>query len=168
MKKRIVVSQRDITDCGAACLVSIASYYHLRIPVTRVRQYAGTNKQGTTISGLIDAAEKLNFQTKVGKGTVDSLSKIPLPAIAHIKLASGLHHYVVVYKIEKKLVTIMDPAQGRLYKEKIGDFLKKWTGIIVILLPGDKFKKGDRNISVLQRFWQLVNPHRVLMLQSLI
>jgi len=52
---------------------------------------------------LIEAAEKLNFQTKAGRGNSDSLSKIPLPAIAHIKLANGLNHYIVVYKITQNM-----------------------------------------------------------------
>ncbi|MFR1445749.1 cysteine peptidase family C39 domain-containing protein, partial [Acinetobacter baumannii] len=42
MKKRIKIKQRDITDCGAACIASVAAYYRLQLPVSRVRQYAGT------------------------------------------------------------------------------------------------------------------------------
>ncbi|HUM88961.1 MAG TPA: cysteine peptidase family C39 domain-containing protein [Prolixibacteraceae bacterium] len=45
------IKQRDITDCGAACLASIAAYYKLRIPVSRIRQMAGTDKKGPTYSG---------------------------------------------------------------------------------------------------------------------
>ncbi|NNL01128.1 MAG: hypothetical protein HKP39_02505, partial [Eudoraea sp.] len=37
---RITIKQHDITDCGAACLASIASYYELHIPIARIRQYA--------------------------------------------------------------------------------------------------------------------------------
>jgi len=168
MKKRIIISQRDITDCGAACLVSVAAYYHLQLPVTRVRQYAGTDKQGTTILGLIEAAEQLNFQAKGARGNPDSLLKIPLPSIAHIKLANDLHHFVVIYKITRKNITIMDPAEGRLYNEKTENFLKKWTGIIIILLPDDNFKKGNHRVSTFQRFWELINPHRNMMLQAMI
>ncbi|MBS1599721.1 MAG: peptidase domain-containing ABC transporter [Bacteroidetes bacterium] len=167
-RKRIIVRQRDLTDCGAACLVSIASFYNLQIPLARVRQYAGTNKQGTTVMGLIEAAEKLNFQAKGGRGTLESLLKIPLPAIAHIELENGYHHYVVVYKVASKYITIMDPAKGQLYEENKADFLKKWTRIIVILIPGNDFKKGDRKISSFQRFWNLMKPNRHIMLQSLL
>jgi len=46
--------------------------------------------------------------------------------------------------------------------------LKKWTGILVVLLPGNDFKKEHRNTPVIQRFWQLINPHRSMMLQSLV
>lgn len=61
MKKAIKVKQRDITDCGAACLASIAACYKLQLPVSRIRQYAGTDKRGTNVLGLIEAAEKLGL-----------------------------------------------------------------------------------------------------------
>lgn len=35
MKKSILVKQRDITDCGAACLASVAAYYDLYLSVAQ-------------------------------------------------------------------------------------------------------------------------------------
>lgn len=117
MRKEIKVKQRDITDCGAACLASVAAHYKSEIPVSRIRQYAGTDKRGTNVLGLIEAAEKLGFQAKGAKGAFESLSKIPLPAIAHIIVKNVLHHYVVIYKVTKKHVVIMDPGDGRIHKK---------------------------------------------------
>jgi len=106
MKKGIGVRQRDITDCGAACLASVAAYYDLHVAVGRIRQFAGTDKQGTTVLGLIQAAEKINFQVKAGKANISMLSEIPLPAIAHVRLSNNLNHYVVLYEIRKKYVKL--------------------------------------------------------------
>ena len=64
------IKQRDITDCGAACLASIAAHYELQLPVARIRQLASTDKKiggkvwifapptvgKLTIPGLTDAA----------------------------------------------------------------------------------------------------------------
>jgi len=97
LNKSYKIQQRDITDCGATCLASIAAFYQLKLPVSRIRQYAGTDKRGTNVLGLIEAAEKLGFQAKGAKGTIDSLYKIPLPAIAHVVLKNGLHHFVVIF-----------------------------------------------------------------------
>lgn len=74
------IKQHDITDCGAACLASIAEHFKLKIPLARVRQYASTDKKGTNLFGLIEAATKLGFMAKGVKGPIESLSKIPLPA----------------------------------------------------------------------------------------
>ena len=121
MKRIIKIKQRDITDCGAACIASIAAHYQLQLPVSRIRQFAGTDKRGTNVLGLIEAAEKLGFQAK---GAIDSLAKIPLPAIAHLVLKNGLHHYVVVYKVTTTKIVYMDPGVGDVHKEKLDVFKK--------------------------------------------
>jgi ABC-type bacteriocin transporter len=168
MKKKVRIKQRDITDCGAACLASIAMHYNLQLPVSRIRQYAGTDKEGTNVLGLIEAAERLGFQAKGAKGQLDSLLKIPLPAIAHVVLKNGLNHYVVIYKVTKKHVTYMDPGDGDFNKESYAIFQEKWSGVIVLLLPDDGFVTGKKKIGNAERFWQLIRPHTAIMVQALV
>ncbi|MBN8786974.1 MAG: peptidase domain-containing ABC transporter [Terrimonas sp.] len=167
MKKAIKVKQRDITDCGAACLASIAAHYKLRLPVSRIRQYAGTDKRGTNVLGLIEAAEKLGLQAKGAKGPFESLFKIPLPAIAHLVLKNQLHHYVVIYKATKKHICFMDPADGRLQKQTHEAFKETWSGVIILVLPNDDFAAGNQKTSNIKRFWQLIKPHSAVMIQAL-
>lgn len=168
MKKTVKVRQRDITDCGAACLASIAAFHKLQLPVSRIRQYAGTDKKGTNVLGLIEAAEKLGLQAKGAKGGMDSLSKIPLPAIAHVVVKNKLHHYVAIYQVGKKHITLMDPADGRMHRKTHAAFKEEWTGVIVLLLPGDDFVTGKQKQSNTSRFWQLIKPHRGIMMQALV
>jgi ATP-binding cassette, subfamily C, bacteriocin exporter len=165
--KRIKVKQRDITDCGAACLASVSAFYKLKLPVSRIRQYAGTDRRGTNITGLIEAAELIGFQAKGVKGPFSSLSKIPKPAIAHVISDEKLQHYVVIYRVSKKSITILDPADGRLHKKTNAEFQKIWTGVLVLLLPDEGFVKGDKKISNTKRFWQLVKPHSGILGQAL-
>lgn len=168
MKNQIKIRQRSISDCGAACLASVAAYYGLQIPVGRIRQYCGTDKKGTNIDGLLEGAERIGFQAKAAKGTLESLFKIPLPAIAHIVIENGLHHFVVVYKVTKRKVTIMDPGNGTIEEYDIERFKSVWTNIIVVLLPNENFVKGNQKISKVERFWNLLRPHKYIMLQALI
>lgn len=162
------VKQRDITDCGAACLASIAAHYQLQLPVSRIRQYAGTDKKGTNVLGMIEAAERLGFQAKGAKGNIDSLPKIPLPAIAHMVLKNGLHHYVVIYKVTSKHIEYMNPADGAIHKKTVEDFKAEWSGVIILLLPDEHFVKGSEKISNFKRFWQLLTPHKSMLLQALL
>ena len=168
MYKRTKIKQNDITDCGAACIASIAAYYKLYLPISKIRQYASTDTKGTNVLGLIEACEKLGFEIKAAKGELSSLYKIPLPAIAHVQLPNGLLHYVVIYKINKKYIFIMDPADGFMHKKTIIDFEKIWTKIIVLILPGEQFVAKNEKQSNLQRFWYLISPHKSIMLQALI
>ena len=112
---KITVKQRDITDCGAACLASVAAWYKLALPVARIRQFAGTDKKGTNILGLVEAAGKMGFLAKGVRGDWDSLFKIPKPAIAHIIVKEVLHHYVVLMKTTDKYIEIMDPGDGAFH-----------------------------------------------------
>lgn len=119
------IKQRDITDCGAACLASIASHYKLNFPVARIRQLAGTDKKGTNVLGMIEAARKLGFEAKGVKGSFESLFKIPLPAIAHIVVKEQLQHYVVIYKVTSKYIEIMDPGDGQMHRKSHEKFKKE-------------------------------------------
>ena len=73
----IKVKQRDITDCGAACLASVAAFYKVRLPVSRIRQFAGTDKKGTNILGLIEAADKMGFWQRESEENGKAFSKFP-------------------------------------------------------------------------------------------
>jgi ATP-binding cassette subfamily B protein len=163
------VKQHDITDCGAACLASVAAFYKLHLPIARIRQYANTNQKGTNILGLVEAAQKLGFQAKGVKGSLESLAKIPLPAVAHIKVPTSqgdLLHYVVIYKVSAKHIQLMDPGDGQIHKWKIQKFLEQWTGILVLLLPDEGFVPENQKISSISRFFYLLRPHKSILIQA--
>lgn len=164
----IKVKQRDITDCGAACIASIAAHYKLNLPVARIRQMASTDKKGTNVLGLLEALEKLGFQAKGVRGEMASLLKIPKPAIAHVIIKEVLQHYVVIYAATEKHIEVMDPGTGQMHKYTHEDFRKIRTGVLVILLPGEDFKTGNEKVSVMARFWALMWPHRSIMVQALV
>lgn len=55
----------------------------------------------------------MDFDTKGVKAkSIDVLSEIPLPAIAHIVMDGGLLHYVVIHKVKNGKIYVADPAQG--------------------------------------------------------
>jgi ATP-binding cassette subfamily B protein len=165
---KITIKQHDITDCGAACLASISSHYSLEIPIARIRQYAGTDKKGTNVLGLIEAAEKLGFEAKGVRGELDSLFEIPKPAIAHVIVNKVLQHYVVIYEVTKDYIKIMDPGDGKIHKRTHKEFQEEWTGVLVLLLPKEEFKAGNEKVSVFSRFWFLLKPHKFVLFQALI
>lgn len=168
MKKSIRIKQRDITDCGAACLTSVAAHYNLKIPVSKIRQIAGTDRKGTNALGMIEAAETLGFSAKGVKGTMEALANIPVPTIAHVVINEVLHHYVVIYEVTNKVIKVMDPASGTIETYTLAAFKKTWSGVLIILMPNERFKKGNEKVSLGARFWFLINPHRSILFQSLV
>ncbi|MEX1062753.1 MAG: peptidase domain-containing ABC transporter [Balneolaceae bacterium] len=166
-KKRISVRQHDITDCGAACLASVLAYYGYEIPLSKIRQYASTDKKGTNILGIIEAAEKLGLSGRGVRGEFESLSGIPLPAIAHVILKGELQHFAVIYRVSPQFIEIMDPMDGFLRKVPAGEFSDQWSGVLILLTPGKQFKKGNHRIPVRERLWFLVKPHKTVLFQAL-
>ena len=66
--KYYCIKQHDITDCGAACLATICRQNGYKIGISKIREVAGTDKQGTNAYGVIKAAEQLGFSAKGVKG----------------------------------------------------------------------------------------------------
>lgn len=165
--KRTIIKQHDVTDCGAACLASIAIHYGLDMPIARIRQYASTDKKGTNVLGLIEAATRLGFSAKGVKADYDNLFSIPLPVIAHV-IQNNLPHYVVLYSIHSDYIEVMDPAYGEMQKLTHNEFRQKWTGVLLMLLPGDDFTAGTERISLEKRFLYLLLPHKSILIQVLI
>ncbi len=173
--KYYCVKQHDITDCGAACLATICKQNGYKIGITRIREVAGTDKQGTNVYGLIKAAEQLGFSTKAVKGNKEAFfSEFPLPCIAHVIADGNLLHYVVIHKISKKQVIISDPAVGIVKlkpEEFFGEVHEKekppkyqWSGVLVLLVKNETFKKGDETKGLFSRFFYLLLPQKKLLL----
>ena len=162
------VKQHDISDCGVACLVSVAAHYRLFVPISKVRQFTGTDKQGTNVLGLIEGAKKLSFDAKGVQCDMASLSHVPKPAIAHLLLENGLQHFVVIYKVNGKSIRIMDPGPGTFINMPIECFKKQWSGVLVILVPNHSFIPKNDKTSILLRFWHLLKPHKYILIQALI
>ncbi len=167
MKRGIKVKQHDITDCGAACLASICAYHGLRFPVSRIRQYAFTDKKGTNVLGITQAAHKLGLSAKGVRALPEALDIVPKPAIAHVIVKEQLQHYVVVYKVTKTHVTYMDPGDGCMHQKSREEFNKEWTKVLVIMEPEESFRRGNEKKSIVSQFMALLMPHKSVMLQAL-
>lgn len=173
------VKQHDITDCGAACLATICKQNDYKIGITRIREVAGTDKQGTNVYGIIKAAETLGFSAKGVKGDKEAFfSEFPLPCIAHVIIDGNLLHYVVIHKITKKQVVIADPGAGIVKltpEEFFGDVHNEgkppkyqWSGVLILLVKSESFQTGDETKGLFQRFIHLLLPQKKLIIHIFI
>ena len=174
--KYYCIKQHDITDCGAACLATICRQNGYKIGISKIREVAGTDKQGTNAYGVIKAAEQLGFSAKGVKGDKEAFfSEFPLPCIAPVIVDGELLHYVVIHKITKKTVVIADPGEGivKLTPEKffgeVHDEGKppkyQWSGILIILVKNETFEKKDETKGIFSRFFHLLMPQKKLIFQ---
>lgn len=142
--KKIIVYQEETSDCGVACLLSIIRYYNGDANLETLRMDSNTTNKGVSAYDLIKCAQKNGFNA-IGYKDIN-ISKYKLPCILHIKINQSLTHFVVLYEINNKTYSIMDPAKG-LIKLAKNELLEKFTGNLIVLDPlGDLPKKKNENI----------------------
>tara|TARA_B110000879_G_C11157248_1_gene507465 strand:+ start:461 stop:1564 length:1104 start_codon:yes stop_codon:yes gene_type:complete len=115
--------QPDDKDCGPTCLKIIAKYFGKTISISELRRVSETTRAGSSLLGLSEASENLGFKSLGVKIILQKLEEVPLPCIVHW----SKNHYVVLYKIKKRIFYVSDPAHG-LLKYKKDEFLKYWIG----------------------------------------
>ncbi len=120
------IPQLNEMDCGVACLVMIAQHYGSHQNRTNLRELTGADKSGTSMAGLLYAAEKIGLEASAYKCTEEAImNNFSVPFIAHVKLYESDNirfHFVVVEKIRKNKITILDPANGKI-NVSFADFL---------------------------------------------
>lgn len=168
MFKLKCILQNDETDCGPACLAAIFGKYGLKVSIAKIRDIAGTDRQGTSACGLVKVIEHYGFEQKVVEADKNALTqKLPLPAIAHIVIDNTLLHYVVITKIKDNTVVVSDPAKGSVrYKKE--DFLKIWTNVLILIAPTKESQKGNKKESTLSSFFRLLISQKWLLLRIFI
>lgn len=109
-----LIPQHDQMDCGPACLAMIASHYGKDIGLQHLRDKSFITREGVSLQGIKEAAEKTGFKTVAGKLKPEGLQKDVVPCILHW----NQNHFVVLYKIHKNRITgkitykIADPGHG--------------------------------------------------------
>ena len=152
--------QQSASDCGAACLVMVGRYWGKKFSINRLRELASVDRSGASLNGLAGAAQSIGFTARMVTASLDKLAEQSLPAIAHWE---G-NHYIVVYKVTSQHVIVADPAIGQLTLSR-EQFNEGWTGYTLLLQPTALLKKTTENSSSLGRYFELVKPHRTIILE---
>jgi ATP-binding cassette subfamily B protein len=159
-----------MVDCGAAALATVALHYRRPIGLEQMRDLTGTDRIGTNLLGLLQAAEKLGFSAKGAKGSYEALPQAPLPAIAHVKTEEGLGHFVVLHRVHKTVVVVADPARG-VQKLSRDEFCQRWSGYLLLLVPERQAPTavaGPALVSPWRRLLRLLTPHTPVLLEAFV
>ncbi len=157
------VPQHDETDCGAACLAMITSYYGVPIGVARLRDLANTSQDGASLWSLAQAAEALGLRARGIQLSYDSLQSIETPSIVHWE---GFH-YIVLYEAGPRRVVVGDPALG-IRRLSVNEFRKGWTGRALELVATSRVHKAERVRNPYARFAAVIKPYRGLIGEVLV
>lgn len=87
------ILQMEATECGAASLAMILAHYGLWIPLEKLRQDCGVNRDGSNAKKILVAARNLNCTAKAFTWSVDKIKeKKFFPLIIHWEF----NHFVVL------------------------------------------------------------------------
>ena len=133
--------QTDSMTCGPTCLRIISAYYGRIYTLSDLVKVSQTTREGSSLLGLSEAAEKIGFRTLGTKIPLSQLTdELTLPCIAHW----NQDHFIVIYKIKKNKIYVSDPAHGLLIYSK-EEFSKCWIsdgkeeGILLLMEPTPDF-----------------------------
>ncbi len=139
--------QQGQSDCGVACLLSILRFHGGEMKLERLRELSGTDKQGTTLLGLYQAANQIGFTAEgMEAESIENLSELINPTILHVVLEGKMEHYLVFYpKLnnsgESKTFTIGDPAKG-IVEYSAEELDKIWQSkALLVLTPNEHLKQ---------------------------
>lgn len=166
--------QHDQMDCGPACLAMVSSYYGKNFGLQYLRDKSFITREGVSLLGISEAAEKIGFKTIAAKLRPQDFDKELLPCI----LYWNQNHFVVLYKISKNIFTgkpiykIADPGHGfvSLSEDK---FNKSWLsdgekGVALFLEPTEEFYKQippeEEKLSI-QYLFNYLKPYKNQILQ---
>lgn len=136
MKKVPYIEQMNQTECGLCCCLSILRYYGSKESLLDLRKTIECGRDGYSfgkIKKIFESRGIIANSYRVKK--LEVLQKIRLPCIVFW----SNDHFVVLYKITKKHMYIMNPARG-YEKYRIGEFLEHFSNAIMVAEPKEDFK----------------------------
>ncbi|MBR3747734.1 MAG: ATP-binding cassette domain-containing protein, partial [Selenomonadaceae bacterium] len=134
------ILQMEATECGAASLSMILAHYKLWLPLEKLRQECGVNRDGSKASCVIRAARNRGCNANGYRWNADRVREVgEFPLIIHWEF----NHFVVLEGIKGDTVYLNDPAMGRR-TVKWEEFRTSYTGVALRVVPNENFKPEGR------------------------
>lgn len=141
--KTPTILQMEAAECGAASLSIILAYYGLWVPLEKMRQECGVNRDGVSASNIVKAARGRLCTASGYRWPAEMLKKAVFPLLIHWEF----NHFVVLEGIENEKVYINDPAVGHRVLP-FEDFVTSYTGISLEIRPGEQFVKAGSKYNI--------------------
>ncbi|MEO8699979.1 MAG: peptidase domain-containing ABC transporter [Kofleriaceae bacterium] len=127
------VQQLEAADCGAACLAMVSAYHGRVVSLDLARGVAGVS-QGVDALGIMKGAEQLGLRGRGIRIDLEDLRFLPRGSVLHW----DFNHFVVLDRVRRRGVDIVDPAYGRR-TIPLERFSKHFTGVALAFEPSETF-----------------------------
>jgi ATP-binding cassette, subfamily B, bacterial CvaB/MchF/RaxB len=133
------ILQSESSECALASLAMIANAHGLQLDLFDLRRRFPVSLKGATLQQLILHAGALNFSSRPLRLEIDELAQLALPCILHW----DLNHFVVLKKVGRSHITILDPAVGER-RLPLAEVSRHFTGVALELTPNAAFQPADQ------------------------
>ncbi len=137
------VLQMEVTECGAASLAMVLAYYGLWLPLEKLRQECGVDRDGSKASNVLRAARRYGCEAHGYRWPPDVLLQKSCPLIIHWEF----NHFVVLEGIKNGIVYLNDPAAGRR-TVPWQEFRTSYTGVALCIRPGEDFQRAGQRYNI--------------------
>ena len=114
----------------------VAAAHGQSISLSDLRQRFPQSLKGASLKQLVVISANLNFSARPLRLHLDNLGQLALPCILHW----DLNHFVVLHKVGRKHLVVLDPAVGER-RLTIGEVSLHFTGVALELTPMANFEQ---------------------------
>jgi len=133
--KRIpFIQQLASAECGVACLAMVLAYHGRSVLYEELRSVVSLGRGGTTAREILRAARYYGLRGRGVRLEPKALGLLPAASILHWEF----DHFVVLERVSKKGIDIIDPGAGRL-RLPLSEVDRSFTGVALVLEPSEHF-----------------------------
>lgn len=129
------ILQSQVAECGMACIAMVITAHGQSTSLADLRQRFPQSLKGSNLKQLMACSAVLGFSARPLRLELHELGQLVRPCILHW----DMNHFVVLHKVGRKHVVVLDPAVGerRLSMDEVS---RHFTGVALELTPQANFE----------------------------
>lgn len=125
-------------DCGIACVESMLHYLNCPAEKSYLKKVLNFNEKSIDLRIIYNFFEGIGAKPSIQQfkekdnGLNGKIKADIFPAIALIETGEIIDHFVIIYEMNSKKITISDPARTRIETKETKEFLKKISYLMIL------------------------------------
>lgn len=137
-----VVMQSNIWNCGPASLATVLNNFGVKVTQDELADLAGTDKDGTTMYGLVHAAQVKGLNAT---GMILSVGQLK-PGYMVLLTVGGLYHFSVIKSVDGTTVCLSDSAFGNI-NMTLEKFAVMYSGYALIITSNSTNNSANNTVN---------------------
>ncbi len=125
-RKLYPVIQAAYAECGLACVVMVLRFLGVDVTLHGLSARWNCGLRGLRLGSLVEVLESYSVSTRALRVEIDDLGQLKCPCILHW----NFDHFVVLERVSRKALHILDPAIGRR-RIPLSEASRLFTGIVL-------------------------------------